>query len=137
MQWITRRKCPPANCSGGFTLIELMVVVAIIGIIASIALPSYREYVIKSRRDAGKACLMQAVQQAERLYTTNLSYAALPANFPCEPSTATYYIVQRSAVTAKTFSLQAVPTAAQSDSKCGTLTITSAGAKTPTTAGCW
>src|SRR3546814_13633363 len=64
----------------GFTLIELMVVVAIIAILASIAYPAYTDYIVKTRRSAGAACLLEQAQFMERYYTTNMGYsrAALP-----------------------------------------------------------
>ena len=58
----------------GFTLIELMIVVAVIGILASIAYPSYREYVAKSRRAEAKTGLLSAQQWMERFYTENFRY---------------------------------------------------------------
>lgn len=62
------------NKSHGFTLIELMIVVAIVGILASIAYPSYLEYVAKSRRSDARTTLMAAAQWMERFYTENYRY---------------------------------------------------------------
>jgi type IV pilus assembly protein PilE len=58
----------------GFTLIELMIVVAIIGIIAAIAYPSYTNQVVKTKRAAATACLSEQASYMERFYTTNLRY---------------------------------------------------------------
>lgn len=66
-------QAPRAN-SGGFTLIELMIVVAIIGIIAAIAYPSYTNQVVKTKRGAATACLSEQASYMERFYTTNLRY---------------------------------------------------------------
>ncbi len=61
--------------SSGFTLIELMIVVAIVGILASIAYPSYTQYVQKSKRTEAMVALMQAAQIQEKYYSQNLRYA--------------------------------------------------------------
>jgi type IV pilus assembly protein PilE len=58
----------------GFTLIELMITVAIVGILAAVVYPSYTEYVAKSRRAAAAAVLMEARQWMERFYTENYRY---------------------------------------------------------------
>lgn len=58
----------------GFTLIELMIVVAIIAVLASVAYPSYKEYVARSRRAEARAVLVAAQQWMERFYTENFRY---------------------------------------------------------------
>jgi type IV pilus assembly protein PilE len=121
----------------GFSLIELMIVVAIIAIIASIALPSYNEHMRKARRAAGTACLVQSAQQMERFYTTNLTYVGSPAAFTCDGDTDDFYTVTRTAVAARTFTLSAAPGGRQSGDGCGTLTLNQQGTRTPGTAGCW
>lgn len=124
----------------GFTLIELMVVVAIIAILASIAYPAYTDYIVKTRRSAGAACLLEQAQFMERYYTTNMGYssAALPAT-ACRTELSAHYSFDFSAgPAAATYTLAATPQGSQaSQDSCGTLTINQAGTKTPTTDGCW
>ena len=124
----------------GFTLIELMVVAVILGIIASIALPSYNEHIRKTRRAAGAACATAVAQRLERVYTTDLSYAGAPAiatlTAACDRDALRFYTLARH-VNAKTYSVTAAPKGAQSGDSCGTLSINQLGVKSPTTAGCW
>jgi type IV pilus assembly protein PilE len=121
--------------AAGFTLLELMIVVAVVAILASIALASYRDQVVKSRRATGAACLQERAQFMERYYTTYLSYNADPAPViaQCDTEVSPHYQVSLVAgsLGAKTFTLQAVPQGAQatSDTKCGTLTVNAQGVR--------
>lgn len=67
-------KSPPQNVANGFTLIELMIVIAIVGILAAIAYPSYVESVRRGQRAECRSGLANALQAQERYYTTNTTY---------------------------------------------------------------
>lgn len=117
----------------GMTLIELMVTVAIIGIIASIALPSFQDQIVKSRRGDGKTQLLQLQMQQESFRLENNAYATtaqltLPAN--------DYYTFTASNISASTFTLTATAKSSQtSDTDCTPLTLDQSMNKTP--AACW
>lgn len=134
-----------ARPSRGFTLIELMVVIAIVGILASIAVPSYQESVRKARRGQAKADLAEAAQAMERYYTVNNTYvgadlAALGMSQSPKQGDPRYTLGFSGAVTASSFTLRAQPLGGQAEDKCGALSISNTGVKSPNTpalAECW
>jgi type IV pilus assembly protein PilE len=135
---------------GGFTLIELMIVVAVIAILAAIAYPSYQEYVRKSRRAQAKADLVELAQLAERYHTVNNTYdgfekssgGSLPiTQSPREAGATAHYTVAMDEHTQSSFTFTAkAASEAQEKDRCGDLGINQAGVKTSSkgaVADCW
>lgn len=125
--------------SAGFTLIEVMIVMVIIGILSSIAYPSYQDYVKQARRADAQASLMELVQFMERHYTSKGGYLedgqsgsapSLPfTSSPKDSSSAAYTLSLAQGITAQTYSVQAEPVGSMSGDTCGTLTIDHRGKK--------
>lgn len=122
----------PARAQRGFTLIELMIAVAVIAILASIAVPSYRGYVERATRTDAHAGLMEAAGQLERCYTVNNSYAN--CNVITSSPDGNYGITLAS--TASTYTLTATLNSGRGPDGCtGALTLNHQGVRSP--AGCW
>lgn len=137
--------------AGGFSLIELMTVVAVVAILAAIAYPSYEDSMVKSRRKAATACLSEASQFMERHYTTNMRYSAdaackdAPAlpGMQCQDDLEEHYEIKLSGVSCTAFTVEANPRNRQKtkDTACGKLTLDQTGLKgengSADAASCW
>ena len=142
----------------GFSLIELMITVAIVGIISAVAYPSYVDYVSKSRRADGMGALVSFAGAMERHFTVNSTYCGAgtsttascgpasssgdPTIFPTEApldGSEKYYDLDISVVTPTTFTITATPKNAQNGDSCGTLTLAHTGLRGKTGSGtsCW
>src|SRR5690349_2620181 len=117
----------------GFTLIELMVVVAIIAIVAMIALPSYSRYAYRTRRADGKNMLMTVAAAQERFYTNYNRYGTMSdLNYPSGLSEKGYYNVTSANGTtgdSQSYLLTATPQGVQQNDSCAELTVTESGLK--------
>ena len=116
----------------GFTLLELMVVCAIVAILARVAYPSYLSYVQKTNRAEGKGALLAAAVQMERYLTERNTYATATLGaggvYPTTTEHNTYTLSLPS-LAASTYTLRATPVGAQASDPCGSLTYTDAGVK--------
>ena len=121
----------------GFTLVELIVVVAIVAILAAFAYPAFQDQIMKSRRSTALAALSDAASRQEQFFLDNKTYATTRGaiNMPATTEGG-YYTLNVNAPTPLTgYSLSAAPQGTQASDSCGTLTLTSAGVKSP--ANCW
>ena len=137
----------------GFSLLELMIVVAVIGILAMIALPSYQDQLEKGRREEGRAALLTIAQAQERFYTANGSYATSVANLalseplPDITGTATengYYTLTTTGGATFTATANTAGSQTGDDDECAIFTLNNLGVKhaadsggTDTTTQCW
>lgn len=119
----------------GFTLIELMITVAVVGILAAIALPSYSSYIARSKRAEARTEVLKAEGWLERYYTENNRYSntatatttnptAFAGIFGSIPKTGTAYYTISLAVTASGYTITATPTGSMTGDSCGNYTKT-------------
>ncbi|WP_283744615.1 type IV pilin protein [Sideroxydans sp. CL21] len=136
----------------GFTLIEVLIVLAIIGVLTAIAIPSYRQYVVRASRHQAEATMLNLSQMEERYFTNNYSYYAVNtppptpepngwSNFSGDNINALKYTITITVTTTPdTYKIIATPGNGFVDADCGTLTLDNMGIKgsapgSPST--CW
>lgn len=124
-----------------FTLIELMITVAIIAILAVIAIPSYKRYIVISHRTDAQAAMLSLAQYLESKYNASFSYpeaSSIPTSLTAPTNISAFYTISVNTIAgSQTYTITATPKSTQNDSLCGTLTLKEDGTKSPITSGCW
>ena len=126
------------NKNSGFTLIELMITLAVIGILAAVAYPSYIDYLIRASRSAAQSFMLDASNKEEQYLLDARSYLAVTNNagfstigFSVPTEVSRFYNLSVASVTATTYTIQAAPIAGTRQAADGTLQLTNDGTKTP------
>lgn len=123
--------------SRGFSLLELMIVVAVIAITLAWAIPSYQDSVRKARRGDAQAKMREVEVCAARSYTVNSNFASVGNDCDPDPDDEDEYYAYTIAANGLGYTVTATPQGSQAKDKCGTMTMIQTGASTAAAAGCW
>jgi type IV pilus assembly protein PilE len=125
----------------GFTLMEVIVVVVILGILAAIAIPNYSEYTLRSHRSAVQAFISDVASRQTQFFLDRRVYAttvaALNMATPADIASRYAVAIATNAGPPATFQVTATPTGTQVDDRCGALTVDQAGNKGAAATRCW
>jgi type IV pilus assembly protein PilE len=121
--------------ANGFSLIELLIAITIVGILTAIAVPAYQGYVLGGARAGAAACLLEYAQFMERVYTTNMTYATdngdateLP-ELQCSNDLSERFSFDVDDLDSRTFTLTATAKGPQADDDCSSLSYNQSGIK--------
>lgn len=142
----SKPRCQRAHAARGFTLIELMITVAIVAILAAIAYPSYINYIVRSNRAAAESFMQEVAAAQERFLLDNRAYAPdlttlqYASNVPANVAS-NYTLALSASSVPPSYVLTATPQGSQqtNDTACGQLALTNTGAKTASggASNCW
>jgi type IV pilus assembly protein PilE len=146
-------KLRPGVAQRGFTLIELMITLAVVGVLGAVAYPSYLAQISKSHRSDATSALLATAQSLERFYSERSTYAGATLGAGCPGNVAApscvaaaasnngFYTIAITTQTAAGFTIQATPTGGQAGDACGSYTYDQTGTKGVTgalpAASCW
>ena len=138
---LQQKKSQHGGASRGFTLIEVIVVMAVVAILAAVAIPSYSEYILRSHRSAAQSFISDVASRQSQFFLDRRSYAGTVAalNMTVPADVAQRYTVAIAPVVGPpaAFQVTATPTGRQATDRCGLLTVDQANNRTAVGTRCW